>query len=384
MFYVEILVLVYVAYVSLYSFFFSVSGLLLYKPLAEHKNQKRNRIVAFIPSYKEDAVIVSTIENALLQDYPKEFLDIVVIADRLKKETLSKLRDFPIHVVEVFFENSTKTKSLNMALKDHFDYDIAVILDADNHMKHDFIGKINNAYNLGYRAIQGRRVAKNKNTPVAILDGISEAINNHISRKGPNAVGLSSSIIGSGMAFDLKLLKSHLSQIEAVGGFDKVLQNSLLNDGISIRYLADAVVYDEKVDNKEVFENQRTRWVKSHYKYLSQFFKHKVLKNFTNFSLLNIAILGPIQLPRIINLGLFALLATGFLIFPEYLELEIIGLVFIATYYLSVLICIPREYFNRQLVKAILNLPGTFFSMMLIHAKLKGKDKTFIHTPHRH
>jgi hypothetical protein len=50
-------------------------------------------------------------------------------------------------------------------------------------------------------AVQGHRTAKNTNNSWAILDAISEEINNNIFRKGHRVLGLSSAIIGSGMAF---------------------------------------------------------------------------------------------------------------------------------------------------------------------------------------
>ena len=75
---------------------------------------------------------------------------------------------------------------------------------------------------------QGHRIAKNVNNSFAILDAISEEINNLIFRKAHRVVGLSSALIGSGMAFDYKIFKKEMKDIKAIGGFDKELEMNFL------------------------------------------------------------------------------------------------------------------------------------------------------------
>jgi cellulose synthase/poly-beta-1,6-N-acetylglucosamine synthase-like glycosyltransferase len=70
-------------------------------------------------------------------------------------------------------------------------------------------------------AVQGHRTAKNTNNSWAILDAISEEINNNIFRKGHRVLGLSSAIIGSGMAFRYNYFKALMSTVTAVGGLIK-------------------------------------------------------------------------------------------------------------------------------------------------------------------
>lgn len=77
-------------------------------------------------------------------------------------------------------------------------YDIVVVMDADNITTSNFLSEMNRAYDFGLPAIQARRTGKNLNTDVAMLDAVSEEINNGIFRSGHNAVGLSASLSGSG------------------------------------------------------------------------------------------------------------------------------------------------------------------------------------------
>ena len=140
------------------------------------------RIVILIPAYKEDQVIMECVNSCLTQDYPHQKYDIIVISDQMKDTTISLLKTLPLKLINVFFQNSTKTKALNYAMAEIGDnYDIAVILDADNVVDSKFLSHINTSMNQeGIEITQAHRTAKNQNTKLAILDAISEEINNSI------------------------------------------------------------------------------------------------------------------------------------------------------------------------------------------------------------
>ena len=218
-------------FITGYTLLLSLSGWIGYKSIIEDNRiqiKRYNRIAILIPAYKEDSVIEKVATHMKQLDYPKKTYDVFVIADSMKESTIKKISK-QVEVIEVSFDNSTKSNSLNYALnKIEEHYDIAIISDGDNILDESFLKKINRAYNLGAKAIQGHRIAKNTNTKMAVLDAASEEINNHIYRRGLNGLGLSSAIIGSGMAFDFTLLKRLMQNNHAVGGFDKILQLELL------------------------------------------------------------------------------------------------------------------------------------------------------------
>jgi len=49
--------------------------------------------------------------------------------------------------------------------------------------------KINSVVSPAVRVVQGQRKPKNQNNALALLDGVSEAINNHIYRQGTTSLG---------------------------------------------------------------------------------------------------------------------------------------------------------------------------------------------------
>lgn len=363
---------------------FAIAGLFYKLPSKIDSNEKK-KFCVLIPCYKEDVVILDVAKKALEQSYPSEYYDVVIIADSLQPKTINALQQLPLKVVEVQFENSTKVKSLNFALQSlPSNYDYAVILDADNVMKYDFLEIINGTLSPSIKAIQGQRQPKNQNNSLAILDGVSEAINNHIYRQGTVSLGLSSSISGSGVVFSFETLKEKLSTMSSIGGFDRELELLLLKDGITVNYHLDAIIYDEKVSQSKTFQNQRKRWISSQYFYLKKYFREgmvALLKG--DFKFFNSSVLRNIQLPRLINIGLLTVLTFGLFFLKDHLffgYLIWISLFIINTF--SILISIPKDFYNKKLLQAIFRLPGIFINMVLLLFKLQGANKKFIHTPH--
>ncbi|HEX5154984.1 MAG TPA: glycosyltransferase family 2 protein [Parafilimonas sp.] len=336
-----------------------------------------------VPAYKEDDIIISTAKNLLNIDYPENCYDIYVIADSFQFQTIQQLKQLHINVIEVSFENSTKIKSLNQAFrKITKPYDIALICDADNICSKDFLKHIDFEFANGSKAIQGRRVAKNIDTDFAVLDGLSEAINNNIFRKGANALGLSSALIGSGMAFEFDVVKKVLSEISAVGGFDKPLQLKIIESGIKIKYLENALVFDEKIDNPQAFSQQKKRWLLSQFIYLKEYFLHGcrlLVKG--NFSYFNLAVLNNVVPPRVLlvfGLVLFTLLSY-------FIQPPIIFALFVANcilYFTALVMAVPGELISKKMMIAILQLPRAIFLMCISLFTLRKAKNVFIHTVH--
>lgn len=386
MYLIELTIAIYFSYVSLYAFILSLGGL-FYRSAIPLKSKSFRKFAVLIPAYKEDSVITHVAKHALRQDYPSDRFDVVVIADSLQDRTLAVLRSFPISVIEVSFEKSTKVKALNRAMEViGDDYECAVVLDADNLMGPGFLHKMNDLYNAGYKAIQGKRDPKNENTSMAMLDGLSETINNFIYRQGTVALGMSASLNGSGMMFDYSIYKKIMASMDSIGGFDRELELKLLEQGIKVHFTGDAIVYDEKVADTSVFEKQRKRWISSQFFYLKKYFLAGWAHLFKgNFSFFNSAVLRNIQLPRLLNLGLLTLVFLTSIILAKHVNINPIfwaALLFMNA--LAILFAIPSRFYSIKFFKSVLLVPSIFFRMFMLLFKLKDANKTFIHTPHGH
>lgn len=372
----------YLAITSLYIFVFAFAGLFPQRKL-KPLNNKQLKFAVLIPGYKEDGVIEEVCQDALHQDYPQDLYDVVAICDSYLPETIAKLKKLPIKVIEVSFDISTKSKALNVAMAElGDDYDVALILDADNLMAENFITKMNVAFQAGYKAVQGHRVAKNMDTNFAVLDAISEDINNHIFRKGSRNMGVSSAIIGSAMAFEYGFFKKMMGDVHAIGGFDKEIDLKMCRDGITIEYIGDAYCYDEKVQKAEVFQNQRRRWISAQIIYFKRYFFKSFIAFITkgNIDFFNKAFHTFLP-PRILLLGFMGIIFLISLFFYP-APMAVYWMALFALVILTFIISIPRQFYNKQTLGAILSLPKGFFLMFLSLINVKGANKKFIHTKH--
>lgn len=367
---------------------FSVLYLLVFATasLKKRKNHypetdDRLKFVILFPAYKEDKVIVSSVKSFLTQDYPKSCYDIVIISDQLQDETNDQLFQLPVELLIANYEDRTKAKALNFAMdnlnKD--DYDVVVVIDADNTVNSNFLNEINKAFLFGIKAVQTHRVAKDVKTDMEILDAASEEINNSFFRSGHVKLGLSSALSGSGMAFEHKWFKKYIKNVSSVGE-DKELELELLKQGIYIDYLEDVYIYDQKVQTQDVFYNQRRRWIATQYDNFSRSIKHmpEALRT-GNIDLCN-KIIQWVMLPRLILLGFIMLFAILFLFIDMFLAIKWwILLLFMS---LALAIAIPDEMVNERLIKVLKNLPKLFVLMVVNLFRMKGAKKKFIHTEH--
>jgi cellulose synthase/poly-beta-1,6-N-acetylglucosamine synthase-like glycosyltransferase len=252
-------------------------------------------------------------------------------------------------------------------------------------MRPDFLQQANREYNAGKKIVQGRRIAKNQENAMEILDDLSEQINNHINRRGSYNLGGSSSIAGSGFLIDQKIGIDIFNTIDSVGGFDKELELVLLKQNIKTHYTDSMVVYDEKVGNTINFKNQRKRWISSQFTYLYKYFRSGIKELLLNGNIVyfNSAILRNFQLPRLLNLGLFSCLCIIIIPFIKILTINYwFWLSIYCLFLCSVFISIPKFHYNRKTLLSILKIPRVFMTMFFLLFRLKGSEESFIHTPH--
>jgi len=383
----QIIALVLLGFSTLYIFVFALAGLFYKQPHYASKPKLR-KIAVLIPGYKEDTVIVEVAEEALKQSYPTALYDVVIIADSFLPETILELKKLPIKVIEVSFDKSTKSKALNKAMAQLEEpYDIAVVLDADNIMAFDFLTKVNASFENDFIAVQGHRAAKNMDSALAILDAASEEINNHIFRKGHRVLGLSSAIIGSGMAFKYDFFKKMMSGVTAIGGFDKEIELHMLKNGHCIDYLDDALVFDEKVQKAEVFSNQRRRWLSAQLHYFTKDFLSALVALITkgNVDYFDKA-LQFIQPPRVLLLGADFILALIFILISIFTDIQpdlsLYWIMLASICVLTFLFAVPKSFRTLNTLKALATLPKGMLLMFRSLLKIKGANKQFIHTQH--
>lgn len=353
------------------------------KPAKPSPAKEYKRFALLIAAYKEDAVILDTVQTCLAQDYPSDKYDVVVISDHMQADTNAKLSELPIKLLQVDFEKSTNTKSLKAALKylDKDSYDIALIIDADNIINSTYLSEVNNAFaNPEVEVVQTHRTAKNLNTNMAYLDAISEEINNSIFRLGHINLGMSAALIGSGMAFKYSLFYKAMMSNTSVGGFDRVLEMKLLYHGIFFHYLPDTYVLDEKIQKAKSFYQQRRRWLSAQYYSLAEFIHHLLPAIRSRKWDFCDKLFQQAAFSRVLLLGFTFIFSVCLSIWAPSLACK--WWVMLSLLLFALVIAIPRSFWKWRLLKAICIVPYSFLLMFINLFRLKEANKKFIHTEH--
>ena len=388
---IEICLWLLLAASGAYILFFALVSLLWRKPISHLSSYLENQVkslhsghnysfLVLYPAYNEDRVIVSSVQQFVGQYYPYDCFHVAVISDHMQPETNDKLRELPITLLTPVFEKSSKAKAMQYAMDQiKKTYDYVVILDADNVVNSDFLEKLNEVCAMGHKAIQCHRCAKNSNNNIAVLDGVSEEINNTIFRKAHNRIGLSSALIGSGMCFNFKWFKENVYKLTTAGE-DRELEALLLMQGVYIHYEETIPVYDEKVSNKDNFQKQRLRWMTAQLQSLLRMLPNipQAIKT-GNIDFVDKTIQQAL-IPRSMLIVLTFTMATLMTFLSQVWCLKW-WLLFLFVC-LSLYIATPKALRSHSVLGKALSIPMLVWKMMLNMLKIDRKNTDFIHTEH--
>ncbi|MCH8553961.1 MAG: glycosyltransferase family 2 protein [Schleiferiaceae bacterium] len=334
-----------------------------------------------IPSYKAGSVTKVSVSKILAANYPQNQIDIYVVASG---ESFPKGLNAPnVHLLEFPNERLIKVAGLREAHQ-HFkkSYDIVLVLDADNHISPNAFQLASRWVTHSFPVLQIQRKAKNQEFPFAYLDGISESINNHIFRKGHQALGVAPALSGSGMFFTNDHFEKYVLPIQSKIGFDKSLELALLKDCVPIRYTQIAFVLDEKVDDIAVFKTQRLNWLSAQYHHGIKHIGEAIIQFFKGNWNYADKVLQFLMLPRLLLLtGAFIAFCSSWFWIGSSLFWGL-QLPFI-TISLALIVSIGKEYWTPRLFFTLLKLPRLSLIMALNVLKIKKPQDDFQPTPHK-
>ena len=356
------------------------------KPLLVNKNHK---FMALIPAHNEAAVVGNLIESLKNQNYPKELLDIYVIADNCTDNTAQVARDAGAIVYERF-DSEKKTKGyamqwfLNKMNEQGAEYDAMCVFDADNVVMPDFFIAMNKKLCQGEEVVQGYRDIKNPtdswvSAGYALFYWTMHRFY-HLARYN---LGLSPLLNGTGFMVKYDLIKEKGWNTKTL---TEDIEFSLINiaEGRKLGWATDAIVYDEQPLEYKQSWTQRMRWSVGHIQCVKYYLKdlakgvkeHKTLMNFDGF----LYLMGMPML--IITLGLlvvnFAIYAgngmtTAALIWNY---ARYIGATFLLPPLTAILIMWLDKRPIKPMLKGILCYPLFLGSWILINIKALIKPDT--------
>lgn len=263
------------------------------KPL---KIKKDHKFMAIIPAHNEESVVANLVESLKKQEYPKELIDIYVIADNCTDNTAQVAKEAGAIVYERF-DSTRKTKGyalqwfLKQKIEENADYDAFFIFDADNIVDKNFTKNMNKKLCQGEDVVQGYRDIKNPTDNwitggYALFYWMMHRLY-HLSRYN---LGLSALLNGTGFMVRFDVIKPEGWNTETLTE-DIEFSLKRIIAGSKVGWATDAIVYDEQPASFKQSWSQRSRWTVGHMqcikKYTKQLFdsvkEHKTLMNFDGF-----------------------------------------------------------------------------------------------------
>jgi hypothetical protein len=348
----------------LYFFFFALFSL-KDKRTKYPQTTARYRYAVLVTLSKYDDSIFKTLKSFEEQQYPSDKFDLYVIHRDIPSEKLLMLKDYRVKLIDLSdreYESKYRGRMIESALgKIHQEYDVAIVMKKGNTVDEFFIDEINKAYHSGGMAIQTHRISMARKSNTSILSALGEEINNAIFRRGHVNLGFSSSLIGSGMAFNFGWLKKNIIRTQKCG-LTKQLESHLLRQGVFVEYLEHVHVYEDKAERLNDFNKQRKYW------YTSE--RYSLWKSMTyfpgalfsgNFDYCD-KIIQWMMPSKYIILMLAIVITVGLTLIEWSLALKWWILLF--TLILSFLISVPSRFMNGRTLLAFFALPLLSLSIL--------------------
>ncbi len=249
-------------------------------PVIFKKTDERKRYAFMIAARNEEAVIGNLIDSINKQTYPKELIDIYVVADNCTDKTCIVAEKAGAVVYERFNDKLIGKgyaldflfSQVNEMVGDEY-YDGYFIFDADNLLDKRYVNEMNKALCAGHKVITSYRNSKNyASNWISSGFGLwflrdSKHLNN------PRMIlGTSCCVAGTGFLISSEIIRRnkgwhfYMLTEDIEFSIDCILQDE------KIAYCQAAKYYDEQPTKFKTAWNQRIRWVKG---YLQVFKKYR-------------------------------------------------------------------------------------------------------------
>ena len=270
----------------------------LFKKSNTYKAKKLHKYAVIVAARNEDKVIGQLLNSIQAQTYPKELLDVYVVADNSTDKTAEIAKN---HGAYVYERNDNIYVGKGYALdwlfhkikREHADqnYEAFIVFDADNVISETFVEEMNKMFDNGYRIITSYRNSKNYAdnwiTAGYSLWFLREAKFLNDPRM---QIGTSCAISGTGFLVSSEIINNNGGWIHHLLTEDIEFTVSSILDGEQIGYCRNAVLFDEQPTTLHQSYLQRLRWAKGFYQvvanYGSRLFRGIFKKSFSCYDLL--------------------------------------------------------------------------------------------------
>lgn len=263
------------------------------------KAKKLHKIGVVISARNESSVIGQLLRSIQAQKYPRELVQVFVVADNCTDKTAEVCRREGAIVYERFnSELIGKGYALDYLFKhilaEHEDCgcEAFLILDADNLLDENYLAEMNKTFDRGFRIATSYRNSKNYDS-----NWISAGYSLWFLRESEYLnyprmlMGTSCAVSGTGFLVDAAIIRKNYGWKHFLLTEDIEFTIDTVISGERVGYSADAMLYDEQPKTFLQSWNQRMRWAKGFYQVFRRYGKDLVKnmfkrRNFACFDML--------------------------------------------------------------------------------------------------
>ena len=268
----------------LYQGVYAVLGLIK-RPKVFKANQL-HKYAVLISARNESTVITNLIESVRAQEYPSELIDIFVVADNCTDNTAEVAKKAGAKVIERRNKvQQGKGYALNFLLNHinrHYGlkaYDGYFVFDADNVLEKNYVEKMNDVFDNGYRIITSYRNSKNYDSNwISAGSALWFLRECRFVNNVRMILGVSCTISGTGFLVNSDIFAENNGWKHFLLTEDIQFSADSILKGERIGYCADAVFYDEQPIHIIDAWNQRLRWTKGFYQVFGRYGKQLITK----------------------------------------------------------------------------------------------------------
>jgi 1,2-diacylglycerol 3-beta-glucosyltransferase len=234
-------------------------------PAPDGSDADMPRVAVLVPAHDEGSGVRPTVASLLALDWPRDRLDVVVIADNCTDDTAAHAAASGARVLERRDPGRPgKGRALAWAIERLRDErpDAVVLVDADCTVTPNLLRAFASRWSAEppVRAVQCRYLVANPDAaPAAAARAAAFALAADVRTMGKDRLGLSCGLLGTGMGFTWELLSEH--PWDAYGLAEDVEQHlALVLAGERVRYVAEAAVMSAMPTSANGALGQQSRW----------------------------------------------------------------------------------------------------------------------------
>lgn len=371
---------------STYMLYFGIMGAgVFFKKKKIQKSDIKKKFAILVPARNEERVIKNLIASLKNQNYDKSKYDIFVLPNNCTDKTEEICNIEKVNIIKFEEKINSKGEVLKLAfskINDEFkNYDAFLIFDSDNVVHPDFISKMNDAYNAGYKVAQGYRDSKNpSDTWISNTHSLYYWLQNFFFNKARMNLGKSCFLNGTGMMISKEFIEENGYNVFTITE-DIELTVQCATKNVKIGFVEDAITYDEQPLKFGDSYKQRKRWSKGMLECLKIYNKDISKGAFRKFEILDAGILIISPIMQIV--GTLFYMVYGVLGILEKININYSSkLIYVLVSYLAMIIVssIITKFAKKEIrknLKGILLLPLFIFSWIPINfeAVLKKQVK---------